>query len=308
MSNGTALFDTVDVAGPWEHRRVAANGARFHVAELGDGPLVLLLHGYPEFWWAWRHQIEPLAKAGWRVAAMDLRGYGSSDKTPRGYDPVNFTADVAGVIRSLGARDAVLVGHDWGAYIAWAATVMRPAHVRALGVLSMPHPLVLNRGLLRGRHAGHLLGVQLPMAPERQIVNNDGARVETLLRRWSAPGTAFPDADSAARYREAMSLWPSPHCALEYQRWVVRSLLRVDGRRFAYRMRAAVGVPVLQIHGGADRAIPARIAARSRRHVAGPHRWVQLEGVGHFPHEEAPVRVTNELVDWLGRLPPSRPR
>lgn len=306
MSTSGSQIETVDVIGPWEHRHIAANGARFHVATLGDGPLLLLLHGFPEFWWAWRHQMEPLAKAGWKVAAMDLRGYGSSDKTPRGYDPANFTADVTGVIRSLGARDAVLVGHDWGGYIGWATAVMRPAQIRGLAVLSMPHPLVLTRHLLRGRHARHLLGVQLPMAPERQLVAGGAVHVEKLLRRWSAPESQFPDPEAAARYRAAMSLWPSPHCSLEYQRWVVRSLLRVDGRRFAHRMAAPVEVPVLQIHGGSDRVIPARLATRSRRHVTAPYRWVQLDGVGHFPHEEAPDRTTAELVDWLTQIPPPR--
>ena len=93
---------------------VAANGARFHVALVGDGPLVLFLHGFPEFWWAWRHQLPAVAAAGYCAAAMDLRGYGASDKPPRGYDLSTLAADVAGVIRSLGARDAVVVGHGWG--------------------------------------------------------------------------------------------------------------------------------------------------------------------------------------------------
>lgn len=299
MSSHNELVDAVEVSGPWTHRRVAANGARFHLATLGDGPLLLLLHGFPEFWWAWRHQVEPLAAAGWRVAAMDLRGYGGSDKTPRGYDPSTFVADVTGVIRSLGERDAVLVGHNWGGYVAWATTVLRPAQVRALGVLSMPHPLVMRRHVLRGRQARHLLGVQIPILPERQLLAADGAHVETLLRHWAAPGSEFPDEEAAARYREAMSLWPAPHCALEYQRWAVRSLARADGRRFALRMSQPVAVPVLQIHGGLDRVIRPRIAVRSRQHVAGSYRWVQLDGVGHFPHEEAPHRVTTELLDWL---------
>ncbi|MFW6033615.1 MAG: alpha/beta fold hydrolase [bacterium] len=297
-----SLDDTVDVPGPWEHRRVGANGARFHVAVLGDGPLVVLLHGYPEFWWAWRHQIEPIAEAGWRVAALDLRGYGGSDKTPRGYDPATFTADVAGVIRTLGARDAVIVGHDWGAYIAWAMAVIRPTHVRAVAALSMPHPLVLRRGLLRGRHARHLVGIQLPMVPERQLVGGDAAHVEALLRHWAAPDSKFPDPEAAARYRAAMSLWPAPHCALEYQRWAVRSLFRVDGRRFARRMAEPISAPVFQIHGGADRTIPPQTASRSSGHVTGPYRWLRLEDVGHFPHEEEPDRVTAALLDWLPTL------
>lgn len=106
--------------GLWTHRDVAANGARFHVAETGEGPLVLFLHGFPEFWWAWRHQLPAVASAGYRAAAMDLRGYGGSDKTPRGYDPTTLAGDVAGVIRTLGVRSAVLVGQGWGGYVGWA--------------------------------------------------------------------------------------------------------------------------------------------------------------------------------------------
>ena len=126
--------------GPWSHRDVAANGARFHIAELGDGPLVLLLHGFPQFWWTWRHQLVALADAGFRAVAMDLRGVGGSDRTPRGYDPANLALDVTGVIRSLGEPDAALVGHDLGGYLAWTAAAMRPKLVRRLAVSSMPHP------------------------------------------------------------------------------------------------------------------------------------------------------------------------
>lgn len=303
MTGTNTLTEIIDVAGPWEHRRVAANGARFHVAALGDGPLIVMLHGFPEFWWAWRHQMEPLAAAGWRVAAMDLRGYGGSDKTPRGYDPATFTADVSGVIKSLGERSAVLVGHGWGAYVAWAAAAMRPAHVRALAALSMPHPLVLRRHMLRGRYVRHLLGNQLPLAPERRLIANDAARVEEILRNWSAPGSDFPDDEAAVRYRRAMSIWPAPHCSLEYQRWAVRSLARAAGRHFALRVGEPLPIDVLAMHGSADRILPPRLAAKSRDHVSGPFRWVRVDGAGHFPHEEAPGHVTAELLDWLRYLP-----
>jgi pimeloyl-ACP methyl ester carboxylesterase len=120
------------VDGPWSHSLIAANGARFHVAECGasDDPLVLFLHGFPEFWWAWRHQLPVVAAAGYRAVAMDLRGYGASDKTPRGYDPHTAAADVSGMIRSLGATDAVVVGHGWGGFIGWSAAVFTPRQVR----------------------------------------------------------------------------------------------------------------------------------------------------------------------------------
>ena len=288
----------------WEHRYIAANGARFHVASMGDGPLIVLLHGFPEFWWAWRYQLPELAAAGWRTVAMDLRGYGGSDKTPRGYDPATLTADVSGVVRSLGEQQAVLIGHGWGGYVAWATATLRPAHVAALAVLSMPHPWSPSPPTQRRRQAGHLLGVQTPALPERRLVANDAAYVETLLRRWVGPESDFPDGEAAARYRAAMRLWPAPHCALEYHRWAVRSMARADGRRFAIRMAEPIAVPVMQVHGGADRTVVARAAAHSHRHVTGPHRFVRFDGVGHFPHEEVPDRVTDEVLDWLGTVPP----
>jgi pimeloyl-ACP methyl ester carboxylesterase len=98
--------------GPWSHRSVSANGTRFHIAEHGEGPLVLLLHGFPEFWWTWRRQLRTLSEAGYRAVAVDLRGYGGSDKPPRGYDLVTAASDAAGLVRALGEANAVVVGHD----------------------------------------------------------------------------------------------------------------------------------------------------------------------------------------------------
>ncbi|WP_205856555.1 alpha/beta fold hydrolase [Phytoactinopolyspora endophytica] len=302
MTAPALLHDVVEVPGPWTHRRISANGAQFHVAELGHGPLVLFLHGFPEFWWAWRHQMPKIADAGWRVVAMDLRGYGGSDKPPRGYDPLTFAADITGVIQSIGERQAVLVGHGWGAYGAWTAASFRPAHVRGLAALSMPHPLVLRRHMLKGGIARHgsLLASQVPFVPERRLVADDGIRVEQLLRRWTSPSSPFPDEETGARYSEAMRIWPASHCALEYQRWAVRSLFRSNGRRFSRRLeRQPIAAPVLQIHGGADRQHTSQLVASSRHHVAGRHQWLQLENVGHFPHEESPDLVTDTLVEWL---------
>lgn len=300
-------LDDIEVAGPWRHRSVSANGAQFHVAEAGepDAPVVLLLHGFPEFWWAWRHQIPALAAAGWRAVAMDLRGYGGSDKTPEGYDPGTLAADITGVIRSLGSRDAVVVGHDWGGFGAWTAAALRPAHVRAIGVLSMPHPLVLRRKLLslRWRSAGSaFLAAQIPMVPERRLVAADGAHVDTIVRR-GVIADGFPDPEASARYRNAMDLWPAPHCSLEYQRWVFRSLFRADGRRFSRRVDTRLELPVLQIHASTDPVIPIELSAESRDYAVGQHRWVELDDVGHFPHEEAPKEVTDALIDWLDSLP-----
>ncbi|HET6296787.1 MAG TPA: alpha/beta hydrolase [Kribbella sp.] len=291
------------VDGPWSHSLVAANGARFHVAECGaaDDPLVLFLHGFPEFWWAWRDQLPAVAAAGYRAVAMDLRGYGASDKTPRGYDPFTVSADVSGVIRSLGATDAVVVGHGWGGFVAWSAAVLASRQVRAIAVVSAPHPLLLMRsGHLRS--AAQMGWFQLPILPERRLLAHDGAQIEQLLKAWSAPGGEFPDAEASRRYRAALQLWPAPHCALEYHRWFVRSRLRVDGRRYSARMRTPIAVPVLQVQGGLDGAVVPAAGTTPAELVSAPLRHELLMTVGHFPHEEAPDEFNTVLLDWLADL------
>ncbi|HEY0002801.1 MAG TPA: alpha/beta fold hydrolase, partial [Actinoplanes sp.] len=131
------------VEGPWTHRFVGANGSRFHVVEAGTGPLVLFLHGFPEFWWAWHDILPRVADAGFRAVAIDLRGYGASDKPPRGYDGYTMAADVTGLIRALGERNAMVVGAGAGGMIGWAAAAFHPKLVSRLVVLGAAHPLRL---------------------------------------------------------------------------------------------------------------------------------------------------------------------
>ena len=196
----------IAIGGPWAHRTVSANGTRFHIAEAGDGPLVLLLHGFPEFWWTWRHQLTWLPGAGFRAVAVDLRGYGGSDKPPRGYDLVTAADDAAGLIRALGEANAVVVGHGWGGLVAWTLAVYRPKVVGRLAVVSMAHPLrmrsaVLGDPLGQGRRSGYAFGFQLPVLPERQLVRDEARRVGLLLESWSAPG--WPDRETEQVYTTA---------------------------------------------------------------------------------------------------------
>jgi pimeloyl-ACP methyl ester carboxylesterase len=289
------------VDGPWTHRAVSANGARFHIAELGEGPLVLLIHGYPQYWWAWRHQLIALSSAGYRAAAMDLRGYGGSDKTPRGYDPFTSVADVAGVIKSLGERDAVIVGHDWGGFLAWTMGVVRPDLVRRIVVVSMPHPRRVRSALTLSwrqlRASAHILGLQLPWLPERRVAGSDGEYIASLLHAWSGPG--WPDEETEARYVAAMQVPGVAHCSVEYFRWAIRSIPRPDGMRFAARMRTPIEAPVLQLHGALDMCILPSSALGSGKYVAAPYRWRLFEELGHFPQEEDPAAFDAELLDWL---------
>lgn len=287
------------VDGPWTHRDVTANGIRLHIVEAGAGPLVLLLHGFPEFWWSWRHQLTGLADAGFRVVAPDLRGYGASDKPPRGYDAPTLAADVAGLIRSLGERDAVVVGHDWGGHLAWSVAALHPNVVRRIAVLSIPHPLRWISAIRDGEQraaSGYLFRFQAPWAPERWIVADDAANVAALLRRWGGPG--FPDAETERRCREAIQILLTPNRALEYYRWALRSATRTDGRRYRRAMATPITAPTLQLHGALDGCVLPRTAQGSGRYVAAPYEWRLIDGVGHFPHQECPELVTGELLRW----------
>ncbi len=302
-----SLDHDIEIPGPWQHRYIAANGARFHVAEAGPehGRLVLLLHGFPEFWWAWRHLLPVLADAGYRAVAMDLRGYGGSDKTPNGYDPLTLAQDVSGMVKALGGRPAVVVGHGWGGYVGWAAARAHEREVAALGAISAPHPLTMLTAL-RGGQGGpalrHVLAMQVPMWPERRLAAPGSGFLRTHLRDWSAPGSGFPDGPTLATYQRAIRLWPASHCALEYHRWLVRSRLRADGRRFTALMRPPVSQPVCLVTGAADPVVPPRAFARSAEHVTGAVTEHRMPGVGHFPHEEDPAELARLLLSWLDRL------
>ncbi len=295
--------------GPWRHRFVAANGARFHVAEAGEGPLVVLLHGFPQMWWCWRAQLPALAAAGYRVAALDLRGYGASDKPPRGYDTPTLAADVASVVRSLGSDGAAIVGHDWGGWVAWSMPALEPSVTRAIAALSIPHPLAMKRALRRSARqlgaSSYIWSFQLPFRPERQLASG-GTAVEDLLRK--ASGTAWPGSDDEGReivrvYTEAMQVPFVAHSAMEYYRWVVRSSLRADGRTFAERVERPITVPVLHLQGSRDPAVLAPTVRESPRWVDGPYRYEELDGAGHFLPEERAGEVTAILLEWLATLP-----
>ena len=293
------------VDGPWTHRFVGANGSRFHVVESGTGPLVLFLHGFPEFWWAWHDILPRVADAGFRAVAVDLRGYGASDKPPRGYDGYTLAADVTGLIRALGERSAMIVGTGAGGMIGWTAAAFHPKMVSRLVVLGAAHPLRLRAALFadpRGQAAAALgtLRFQVPRY-EHQLTKDDAAAIGQFLRRWAGPGWQLTPgfADYEARCREAMQIPQASFCALEAYRWAFRSALRLHGYRFVKLMQQPLVTPTLQIHGSADTAVLARTAQGSGRYVTAPYEWRLIDGAGHFVHLERPEFVTGEILRWL---------
>jgi pimeloyl-ACP methyl ester carboxylesterase len=293
----------VMVDGPWTHRFVSANGSRFHVAEMGTGPLVLLLHGFPEFWWAWHQQMPLLAGAGFRVVAADLRGYGASDKPPRGYDGFTLAADVTGLIRALGERRATVAGAGAGGLISWAAAALHPRLIHRLIVIGAAHPLRLRSALVtqaRQRAAGSaLLRFQLPRY-EHVLTRDDAALIGRLMAQWTGPAfRATPEFDEyAQRCREAMCIPQAAFCAMEAYRWAFRSTLRLHGYRFVKAMRQPIITPTLQLQGALDSITFPATARGSGRYVLADYEWRLLEGIGHFPHVEAPDLVAGEIIRW----------
>jgi pimeloyl-ACP methyl ester carboxylesterase len=304
MNPGRVDDSSVLLDGDWTHRFVSANGSRFHICEAGSGPLVLMLHGFPEFWGAWRHQLGILAGGGYRAVAVDLRGYGASDKPPRGYDGYTMAADVAGLIRALGERQAMLVGTGFGGVLAWAVAAMHRTVVRRLVVVSAAHPLRLRAAAFADVRtqlpaAGPVLRFQLPRY-EHVLTRDNAALVGEYLRRWAGP--AWAASTDFARYeqecRRAMRIPQAAFCSLEAFRWGVRSLLRPSGHRFRKELRTPVQVPTLQLHGALDPVVLPSTAQGSGRYVESAYEWRLLDGVGHFPHREAPDLVAGELMRW----------
>lgn len=282
------------VEGPWQHEFVSSGGSRFHVAVAGpegrSAPLVLLLHGYPQFWWAWRAQIPALAHAGYRVAAMDVRGVGGSDKPPSGYAVPARAADVAGVVRSLGRERAVVVGHGTGGMLTWAVASLHPGTTTAVAALASPHPARVrprNGGALTPAALRALALMQVPTLPERALIKGD------LVRRTLDLGAGAPLPDDVVDlYRAVMRIPFAAHSAAEALRWAVRSRPRMDGRRFGAALRRPLEVPALQVQGALDGFLRPEHADVDEL----------VPGAGHFLPEEAPDRVNEILLDWLARV------
>lgn len=247
------------------HRTISVGDVRLHCVEAGEGPLVVLLHGFPEFWYSWRRQIRDLAAAGWRVLAPDQRGYNLSDKPPgrTAYRMDRLVDDVVGLVRQAGVeRAAAIVGHDWGGAVAWQVALRRPDVLERLAVLNAPHPAAYRAALrLPLRSPGQLLRswyvlfFQLPWLPEAALRAFDFAVVESILRAQPVRTGAFSDDDIAA-YKAALDRPGALTATIDWYR------ANLFGRAGAYDGRSRRGDPEAgrapdRSGDAGDRAVPA---------------------------------------------------
>lgn len=295
----------VTLPGPWRHRLVRASGAQFHVATAGTlregSPLVLLLHGFPQYWYAWRKQIPVLADAGYAVAAMDVRGAGGSDRTRQTFDAPTLARDVIGVVRSLGASQAVLVGTSSGGSLAWSAASLEPTLITGLVTVSAPHPVDTYRlGLhVTFRTWRHYLTSFLPKVAEKSLQNP--SILTKVLAEFSAPGNTGAT-EAAEHYAHALQLPNAAKTQIHQLRWTWSSPRRSSGRHHLEKISRPISAPVLTVRGQLDPLLPERAWGRTRSHVTGPYRHVVLPDTGHFAPEESPDEFNPLLLDFLSDL------
>jgi epoxide hydrolase 4 len=268
---------------------------RLHYVEAGEGPLVVLLHGFPEFWYGWRQQIQPLAAAGFRVVAPDTRGYNLSSKPDgvKAYDIGLLAADIRDFIHERGAESALLVGHDWGGSIAWATAMNHPEVVNRLAILNAAHPRKLSQGL---HHPGQLrkswyfFFFDLPELPEAVVHANHWHFFRHFLRD-ARPAFTQEQTD---RYIEA---WSQPGAATGMINYY-RSSVRTPPKQAEAALRP-IKAPTLVIWGQDDRYLGEELAEPEHDDVPNLDRVERLPGASHWVHHDEAARVTQLLIDFF---------
>jgi pimeloyl-ACP methyl ester carboxylesterase len=306
-----------------EHRFVDTNGIRLHCAVDGEGPLVLLLHGFPECWYSWRHQIPALAPH-FRVVAPDMRGYNESDK-PDGvaaYALEELVADVEGLIAAFGERQAVIVGHDWGGAIAWTFAMERPNAVRRLVVMNCPHPAIFAQHIRTNprqlARSWYMFFFQIPWLPETLFGLGRGWAIGNAIRRSAVRRDALTE-DDLERLRDAASRPGALRSAINYYRAAFRSREAQAAwpawlRRFVHGDRPQpaarttledwprVHAPTLVVWGEQDVALGKELTLGMEPLVAAPLEVKYVPLCGHWVQQEQPEVVNAFLLDFLRDL------
>jgi epoxide hydrolase 4 len=287
------------------HARAPGDGLELHYVEAGSGTPVVLLHGFPDFWYGWRHQVQPLAAAGYRIIVPDLRGYNESDR-PRGvahYSLERLTADMHAFVRHAAPGGAHIVGHDWGGVIAWRFAATAPELCRSLCILNAPHPDLYRRELLRNPRqllrSWYVVLNQVPFLSEAALRAWDFAALRKVLGT-AEDGSRMAGDEELRHYTRAFSEPYALTAALNYYRAAARDIVR----------RNASGTPhvaprTMVIWGEQDPFLDRRLLDGLESRV----RELTVERIGnagHFVHWQRPGVVNRLLLEWLppADLPP----
>jgi pimeloyl-ACP methyl ester carboxylesterase len=280
------------------HERLLANGIRFHVALSGppDAPLMLCLHGFPECWYSWRHQLAGLASR-FLVAAPDLRGYGETDKPAAGYELRSLAADVRALITALGRERAILVGHDWGGFVAYAAAALFPERVERLAVLNCPHPRAVSRGfrsLDQLRRSWYIFAIQVPGLFEWRLSAHDAAIIPRVFMAGAKRRGMFRREDLDF-LRRSFARPGVPGAALQYYRSNLSLLALLRGRMNI----PAIRVPTLVLYGMNDPYVGPKVFHGHEEYFLGPYAIRYIPECGHWTQQEAPELVNEALATPL---------
>jgi pimeloyl-ACP methyl ester carboxylesterase len=284
--------------------RVPANGINFEVATMGSGDrLALCLHGFPEHAYSWRHQMPLLARLGYRVWAPNLRGYGNTD-SPRevsAYKTRTLVEDVAGLIKAAGAKETLLIAHDWGGVLAWSLAMYQPQLIDRLAILNLPHPACFARELRKPPQlfkSWYIYFFQLPWLPELMLSRNHARATSGVIRGTSRNPDRF-SAEDLEVYR-ANAARPGGLTAMI--NWY-RALFRGGGLRGSMpRNVSVINIPTLFLWGDADSALSINTTRGTEKYVSNLTFRV-FPGVSHWIQQEAPEAVNAMLEAWLSGQP-----
>jgi epoxide hydrolase 4 len=278
----------------WQHNFVTTNGIQLHYVTQGEGPLMLMLHGFPEFWYSWRHQIPEFAK-DYKVVALDLRGYNDSDKpvSQSAYVMAEFIKDVNGLIQALGYAACVLVAHDWGAAIAWNFTYAFPERVDRLIIMNMPHPAKFAEGLRTPPQlwrSWYIFFFQIPWLPERLLEMNHYHAIAAAFSEIAIDKNAFTPMDIQA-YKEAAAKPGALTAMLNYYRNILQSAL-------TQRSFPTLDIPTLMIWGEEDTALGKELTYGTE-HFVKDFQIRYIPHCSHWVQQEKPQLVNQYMREFL---------
>jgi len=282
----------------WQHQFIEANRIRLHYVTHGEGDLVLLLHGFPEFWYSWRFQIPALARH-FKVVVPDLRGYNDSEKPESGYDLDTLSADIQSLIDRLGYSRAHIVGHDWGGAIAWRFAQKFPNSLDRLALLSAPHPQRFAKDLLSNidhlRRSWYVLAFQVPTLPEWLIQSNLRAFVQNTFQEQAVRKGEFTQ-ELIQKYQLALQKPGALGAAMNYYRQ-----LFLPGHWVRDWMRSPdpISAPTLVLWGDEDSILSPKLMDGIEHWITAPFKFKLIPHCGHWIQQEVPQTVNRELIEFL---------